>query len=108
MKPRDYILAGLEALPTLAGCIGVIGGGYAALCYAPVWMDTAVSLAADAMCAVLCGIGGGAVLAVCAMLGGRKKKECRKDTAEQLDGRDALYVGREVVCRAAGTFGRGR
>lgn len=109
MKLREHIAVALSVLPTLAGCVGVIGGGYMALCNAPMWIDTVSELAADAVCASVCGIGAGVVLAVCVILGGkRQRKAGRTDAPERLDGRDALYVGRETVCRAAETFGRGR
>jgi hypothetical protein len=109
MKLREHIAVALSVLPTLAGCVGVIGGGYMALCTAPMWIDTVSELAADAVCASVCGIGAGMVLVVCVILGGRqKRKASRADVPEQIDGRDALYVDRSVICRAAETFGRGR
>lgn len=110
MKLREHIAVALSVLPTLAGCVGVIGGGYMALCTAPVWMDTVSELATDAVCASVCGIGAGVVLAVCVILGSRhqRKAEKKAKAAQELDGRDALYVDRSVICRAAETFGRGR
>lgn len=109
MKLREHIAVALSVLPTLAGCVGVIGGGYMALCTAPMWVDTVSELAADAVCASVCGIGAGVVLAVCVVLGGKqKRKSGRMGAPEKIDGRDALYIGREVVCRAAETFGKGR
>ena len=109
MKLHEHIVVALSVLPTLAGCVGVIGGGYMALCTAPMWVDTMSDMAADAVCASVCGIGAGVVLAVCVILGGKQKRKAdRTDAPEKIDGRDALYVGRETVCRAAETFGRGR
>lgn len=109
MKLREHIAVALSALPMLAGCVGVIGGGYMALCTAPMWIDTVSELAEDAVCASVCGIGAGVVLAVCVILGGRRqRRSVRTDAPDRLEGRDAMYVGREVVCRAAETFGRGR
>lgn len=109
MKLREHIAVALSVLPTLAGCFGVIGGGYMALCTAPMWIDTVSELAADAVCASVCGIGAGVVLAVCVILGGKqKRKSGRAYAPEKIDGRDAMYVGRETVCRAAETFGKGR
>ena len=99
MKMRDYMSAAVDALPMLAGCVGVVVGGYWMLCAAPAWIGTAVSLMADAACAAVCGIGAGAVLAVCAAVGGRKK--VKKEDAREIEGRGQMYVGREVVCRAA-------
>lgn len=98
MKLRDYLAMAADTVPLFAGCVGVIGGGYVMLCTAPVWMDTVLSLASDAACAAVCGIGAGVVLAVCVAVGGSIG---RRRGIRNRDARCLGYVSAEDVCRAA-------